>query len=277
MASSRLKSDNRIRRFSLPSHKWTFEELEDIMEKAKGSLQWTPGEDLTSIYVGIDREEVEFIAHTMRQHTTYFFALSLPIISYADHIVRDTTRLMSLTKEEVELLNWIIGWCHEGGVLDGWQLYQRNKSFSLHQWVCIWCIADTLGMPMLQRYIYDSVFALVNEQDPSPSAVTIKYLLKQYPHKEQEGANALLLILKRVCAFQSGSEIDQRPELFPPGFVKDVMHTRWKDGLKNPGDITASSRPEPTKGKKEEKAREIVTGDRAENSSDPWDFAPENG
>ena len=239
MALTLADINNKKIRSDPPPTKWTFEDMDKYLKQAKALLQYSfrPYKDLSSMRVGGHQQEVEFLARAMRNHSRYFFAFVIPTTCYMDQFLEDTRNVMSLNKSEVEAFEFVIGWCHEGGVPNGENLYRRYKMRSLHQWVCTWRVADLLGVPILQHHITKAVMLEMAANPQLPEGMTVHYLYSNLPYKQRE--DFLWQTFLVLCARAPGTEIDLMPKHFPKQFVEDVNAYRRIHGLKKPGEITA--------------------------------------
>ena len=218
-----------------PRPDWNFEALDETVELVKETFHWNQEGDLTTMRVGRDGLEIEFVGSTMRYHSLYFQFFSLPTVSYGDQFIADTQRLGILTENEVEALEWVIGWCHEGGVLRGRRLLTRDPILSVDEWMDIWSMADLMGIPTLTTYISDTIYYKFTEELsdplPTPSPVAINSFLDNKPYKVKESAQHLLRLLISRFAFIHGTLLDERPELYDAQFVRAVQLYREQKGL----------------------------------------------
>lgn len=235
-----------------PNDVLTLEDIAQDSKQAKELLNWTPGADLTSIRVGFHKREVEFVASCMRLHSKYFFALSVPTIAYAPQFMDGTTRLMTLDKEEVKMLQWIIDWCHEGGVLNEHQVYQRYPQASPDTWVGIWCLADVLGFEMLQQHM-EKLLLLLLPQDIRPSFGGINYFWNYSPYINQDVATRLWNAFIDHYAARTNTTLDHDPKKFQTTFVSHVRQWRKYKNYPKPGEITAFTKPEALNSKAKER------------------------
>jgi len=235
-------SDWLISEFPHPT-KWTFEILDKTVQQAKDCLEWKLDGEITSIWLGVELDEVEFSAWAMRQHSLYFRVFSLPTIAYVEYFIKNTEDLLLLTTEEVDVFEWIVGWCHDGGRPAGQPLFDLNDGVPLNVWVMIWRVADVLGMAPLQLYVTNAFLQRATTEFTLPSPAIVEYLWDHRPYNIQDHAIVIWDAIISKHAHAPGSLIDNSPELFLPCFVNDVHEYRRRNDLPRPGEITAYTQP----------------------------------
>ena len=235
-------------RFTDFARKWTLEDVERLVEQAKWLLSWTKGEEMTSMRAGANRKEFHYVVECMISHSLYFFYLSLPTVAYAPHFMNGTSRLVSLDSEEVEIFEWILDWCHEGGTLSEHLLRDRHPEIELDSWIIFWCITDCLGIEKLQGQIGTLLLAQLQNGE-MPSFHGINYIWRLGLFRMQQDATTIWNSIANNYAARRDTALDTEPGRFAPSFLSQVKTIRYERGFANPGDITAFSKPPPEKAK----------------------------
>lgn len=204
---------------------FTLEDADQSVNRVKKSLYWTQGWLLASIRVGIDPEKVEFDRRVMRKFSTYFSNFSLPTTAYAEQFRITTDRLLHLTKGEVEMFDWIIGWCHQP-VDDGAQLYEENDSLTMDQWCYIWSLTGALHIPELRELALEAVRHKCDQEELSPPHTSVRYLYDLQHNHDTDKESLWDEFVAQHCIDSAHSVSEGTVHLFVQTFVDDVIRAR---------------------------------------------------
>ena len=231
--------------------KLTLELVDSDMKQARYWMDWKPGETTTSFRIGLEKAKVEFDSSKLRQLSPFIFNMSVPTIAYGRQFLLDSERIMTLSREEVQAFEWIVGWCHDGAHVNAEEVRKENADLTVDQWIHVWSVADVLGIDGLPRCAMDVLYTKMLTESGLPSSSAINRFSENWPYKPRnhDCGQHLWAILVTSYACRTDTLLDRTPRSFDQNFLGAVDVYRRDNGLSKPGELTAFSKPEDGKKK----------------------------